>query len=100
MMYGDRDYACSWIGGEAASLALPYSKQAEFNAAPYGLFWTSDGFSGINRQYGNFSFTRIFQPGHMVPSCQPVASYEVFMRAMFNKDIGSGTIPVRDDLIK
>ncbi|KAG9252725.1 Alpha/Beta hydrolase protein [Emericellopsis atlantica] len=99
MMYGDRDYACNWLGGEAASLAVPYSRQAEFNAAPYGLFWTPDGFSGITRQYGNFSFTRVFQAGHMVPSYQPVAAYEVFMRAMFNKDIGSGTIPVRDDLI-
>lgn len=99
MMYGDRDYACNWVGGESASLAIPYSRQEEFAEAPYGLFWTSDGFSGINRQLGNFSFTRVFQAGHMVPSFQPVASYELFMRATFNKDIGSGTIPVDDDLI-
>lgn len=98
MMYGDRDYACNWVGGEAASLAVPYSRQKDFAESAYGLFWTSDGFSGINRQLGNFSFTRVFQAGHMVPSFQPVAAYEIFMRAMFNMDIGSGTIPVDDNL--
>lgn len=98
MMYGDRDFACNWLGGEKASLAVPYSRQEEFAESPYGVFWTPDGFSGLTRQLGNYSFTRVFQAGHMVPSYQPVAAYEVFMRATFNYDVGSGTIPVHDDL--
>ncbi|CAI6089608.1 unnamed protein product, partial [Clonostachys chloroleuca] len=71
MIFGDRDYACSWIGGEAASLAVPYSRQVDFTKSSYGKFQISDGddgYAGITRQLGNFSFTRLFQAGHMVPS--------------------------------
>lgn len=99
MVYGDRDYACNWLGGEKASLEVPYSRQRDFGEAPYGIFQTRDGFSGITRQLGNYSFTRVFQAGHMVPAYQPVAAYEHFVRAMFNVDIGSGTTPVTDDFI-
>lgn len=103
MMYGDRDYACNWLGGERASLAVPYSRQADFAAVDYGLFWTptaeNGGFSGLTRQLGNYSFTRIFQAGHMVPAYQPLAAYEFFMRATFDVDISSGTTPVYDDLV-
>lgn len=101
MMYGDRDYACNWIGGERAALAVPYSRSEEWASAEYDMFWTragDDGFSGITRQLGNYSFTRVFQAGHMVPAYQPVAAYEFFMRATFDLDISSGTLPLSDDL--
>ena len=35
MVYGDRDFACNWMGGEAASLRVPYSHHSEFAAAGY-----------------------------------------------------------------
>ncbi|CAH0054895.1 unnamed protein product [Clonostachys solani] len=99
MMYGDRDYACNWLGGEAASLAVPYSRQRRFGAASYGNFSVQKaGVSGITRQLGNYSFTRVFQAGHMVPSYTPEAAYEIFMRATFGRDISTGTVPVHDDL--
>ncbi|CAH0050996.1 unnamed protein product [Clonostachys solani] len=101
MIYGDRDYACNWIGGEAASLAVPYSRQADFSKSSYGKFQVSDGddgFAGLTRQLGNFSFTRLFQAGHMAPSYQPAAAYEHFMRATFHKDIFTGTNPVNENL--
>lgn len=98
MMYGDRDYACSWTGGEAASLAVPYSRAAEFAAAGYAPFLTADGESGRTRQFGNYSFTRVYQAGHEVPSYQPVAAYDIFMRATFNRDIATGLLPISDEL--
>jgi hypothetical protein len=61
MMYGDRDYPCNWVGGEAASLAVPYSKTEAFAAAGYAPLFTPDGVQGMTRQVGNFSFTRVFQ---------------------------------------
>lgn len=64
MMYGDRDYACNWVGGEKASLAIPYSRSSEFANAGYSPLLTTDGFNGMTRQLGNFSFTRVFQAGH------------------------------------
>lgn len=61
MMYGDRDYPCNWVGGEAASLAVPYSKAEEFAGAGYAPLVTPEGIQGMTRQFGNFSFTRVFQ---------------------------------------
>ena len=97
MMYGDRDYACNWVGGEKASLAVPYSRIAEFAETGYSPLLTPDGISGQTRQLGNYSFTRVYQAGHEVPSYQPVAAYEIFMRATFNKDIPTGLLAVGDD---
>lgn len=99
MMYGDRDYACSWVGGEAASLEVPYKKIGDFRSAGYVDMVTSGGEAkGMTRQHGNYSFTRIFQSGHLVPAYQPEAAYDIFMRSLFNKDIATGKTDVRDDL--
>ncbi|KAJ4423192.1 hypothetical protein N0V82_002186 [Gnomoniopsis sp. IMI 355080] len=96
MMYGDRDYPCNWVGGQAASLAVPYSKADEFAAAGYEPMITLDGIKGMTRQYGNFSFTRVFQAGHEVPAYQGQAAYEIFRRATFGLDVPTGSF-VTDD---
>lgn len=98
MMYGDRDFSCNWLGGEAASLAVEYSAATSFAAAGYAPLITSEGVSGMIRQYGNFSFSRVFDAGHEVPAYKPIAAYEIFMRATFNRDIATGLLPVTDDL--
>jgi hypothetical protein len=98
MVYGDRDFACNWLGGERYSLAVDYSRKEDFAKAGYAPLTTDEGMSGFTRQLGNFSFTRVFQAGHEVPSYQPLAAYEIFMRAMFNKDIPTGLMPVHDEL--
>jgi carboxypeptidase C (cathepsin A) len=64
MMYGDRDYACNWIGGEAISLGINYSSTENFKQAGYAPILTSTGTGGFVRQYGNYSFSRVFQAGH------------------------------------
>lgn len=97
MVYGDRDWACNWIGGETVSLEVPYSRADDFSKAGYEDVHTVDGFSGLTRQFGNFSFTRVFQAGHEVPMYVPGAAYDIFMRAMFNKDIATGKKDVHDD---
>ncbi|KAF9869744.1 serine carboxypeptidase [Colletotrichum karsti] len=98
MMYGDRDYACNWVAGEKASLAVPYKRSEDFASAGYAPLMTPDGLTGMTRQFGNYSFSRVFQAGHEVPSYQPVTAYEIFMRATFNRDIATGLIPVTDEL--
>lgn len=98
MMYGDRDFACNWIGGEMSSLAIPYSRADDFKKAGYAPLITSEGVGGQTRQFGNFSFTRVYQAGHEIPMYQPEAAYEVFMRALFNRDIPTGLLPVHDEL--
>lgn len=42
------------------------------------------------RQYGNLSFARIYDAGHMVPSYQPETSYTVFSRIIKGTDVGMG----------
>lgn len=64
MMYGDRDYACNWIGGEAVSLGIDYSSAENFKHAGYAPILSSTGTGGFVRQYGNYSFSRVFQAGH------------------------------------
>jgi hypothetical protein len=99
MMYGDRDYACNWAGGEASSLAVPYSRKSEFAAAGYAPLLSPEGgaHSGFTRQFGNFSFTRVFQAGHEVPSYQPAAAWAIFHRATFGLDIATGLQITTDD---
>ncbi|KAI0541759.1 carboxypeptidase S1 [Xylaria digitata] len=93
LMYGDRDYACHWIGGEAVSLAINYTNTDKFHAAGYTDIVVNDTYVGGQvRQYGNLSFSRVYQAGHEIPSYQPEAAYKMFHRALFNKDIATGTV--------
>ena len=65
LVYGDRDYQCNWMGGEAVSLAINFSSSVEFSKAGYAELLTNDSYTGgLVRQHGNLSFTRVFQAGH------------------------------------
>ncbi|KAH9893796.1 carboxypeptidase S1-like protein B [Xylariomycetidae sp. FL2044] len=93
LMYGDRDYACNWIGGEAVSLAINHTEAEQFRAAGYTDIVVNDTYVGGQvRQYGNLSFSRVFQAGHEIPAYQPETAYQMFMRALFNLDIATGTV--------
>ena len=66
LFYGDADYICNWFGGQAISLQVNYTHKAEFAAAEYAPFLVSGTEYGEVRQYGNFSFVRIYEAGHEV----------------------------------
>ncbi|TGO90353.1 hypothetical protein BPOR_0068g00200 [Botrytis porri] len=82
--------ANDWFGGEAISLAAKYTHSAEFAAAGYAPFIVDGTEYGEVRQYGNFSFLRIYEAGHEVPYYQPVASLEFFRRTLLDLDIAEG----------
>ncbi|KAK6614240.1 serine carboxypeptidase [Botrytis cinerea] len=82
--------ANDWFGGEAISLAANYTHSAEFAAAGYAPFIVDGTEYGEVRQYGNFSFLRIYEAGHEVPYYQPVASLEFFRRTLLDLDIAEG----------
>ena len=90
MMYtGDADYNCNWLGGEVVSNEVG---QPGFATAGYVNISTSDStVHGQVRQSGGFSFVRIYNAGHEVPFYQPLASLEIFERAIAGKDIATGT---------
>ena len=75
-IYGDRDYICNWLGGEAISLAVAAETSAAyaslFPAAGYApIIVNTTYIGGVVRQYGNLSFSRIYDAGHSVPAYQP-----------------------------
>lgn len=53
---------------------------------------------GETREYGNFSFTRIYEAGHEVPYYQPIASLQLFNRTINNWDTATGTKKITPDL--
>lgn len=45
---------------------------------------------GETREYGNFSFTRVYEAGHEVPYYQPVASLQLFNRTLNGWELPTG----------
>ncbi|PYI02607.1 alpha/beta-hydrolase [Aspergillus sclerotiicarbonarius CBS 121057] len=94
LLYGDRDFACNWVGGERASLSVAYTSSSAFQNAGYANVTSDSSIWGQVRQHGTFSFTRIYQSGHMIPSYQPEAAVEIFRRVMNGKDVQTGEFDV------
>ena len=91
MYHGDADYICNWFGGQAVSLQMNHSTKAEFNAAEYAPMIVDGTEVGEVRQYGNFSFVRVYEAGHEVPYYQPAASLQIFNRSINQFDLATGT---------
>ncbi|KAF3051732.1 hypothetical protein E8E11_007259 [Didymella keratinophila] len=92
LYYGDADYNCNWLGGQgvAEEIAAP-----GYDTAGFVNISTSDNIvHGQVKQSGLFSFVRIYESGHEVPFYQPLASLEIFERALKQVDIASGQCKV------
>jgi len=68
---GDTDFICNWQGNRAWTLKMKWSGQKGFNDAPV-LPWKGD--AGEVRTFGRFTFLRVKEAGHMVPTDQPGAA--------------------------
>jgi len=95
LIYGDADYICNWLGGEAVSLQLaqvaPYPYTLNFGVAGYADIVTNETYVGGEvRQYGNLSFARIYNAGHQVPAYQPETAFQVFARVIFGTALATG----------
>ncbi|PGG95621.1 hypothetical protein AJ79_09946 [Helicocarpus griseus UAMH5409] len=94
LIYGDADYVCNWFGGEAVSLQVPYSHAEDFRKAGYAPLMVDGKEYGATREFGNFSFTRVYDAGHMVPYYQPLASLNLFNRSITGMDMATGQVRV------
>ncbi|KAJ9633743.1 hypothetical protein H2204_006741 [Knufia peltigerae] len=91
LVYGDADYQCNWLGGEALSLAINSTIKADFHNSGYANITTKEGsVGGTVRQYGNLSFSRVFSAGHQVPYYQPETAFAIFNRTMSGVDVATG----------
>ncbi|KAI9666958.1 MAG: hypothetical protein M1831_001463 [Alyxoria varia] len=97
LIYGDADYICNWFGGEEVSLQLNYSQSDEFRATGYTPLMLDGKEYGESRQYGNFSFSRIYEAGHEVPYYQPEISLAIFDRTINGLDVATGERTVTED---
>jgi carboxypeptidase C (cathepsin A) len=97
LIYGDADYVCNWYGGEDLSLAANFSWATQFRTAGYAPLMVNGERYGDTREYGNFSFTRVFDAGHMVPFYQPEASLALFNRTIHGVDLATGEQKIHDD---
>lgn len=80
------------------SMQVNYTHASEFRSAGYAPFVVDDVEYGEVRQYGNFSFLRIYEAGHEVPFYQPVGSLALFNRTINHVDLATGTEPVTGNL--
>lgn len=93
LIYGDRDYVCNWLGGEAVSFSIAARSPSymPFYSAGYAdIIVNSSYIGGVVRQYGNLSFARIYDAGHLIPAYQPETAFTVFTRIITGTDIGTG----------
>jgi hypothetical protein len=64
---------CSGFGGENVSLTIDYADKAAFAAAGYADIATNATYvGGLVRQYGGFSFSRVFEAGHQGKQFPPL----------------------------
>ncbi|PGG96551.1 carboxypeptidase D [Blastomyces parvus] len=96
LIYGDADYITNWMGGEAVSLQVEYSRAEQFRGAGYAPFVVGGREYGATREYGNFSFTRVYDAGHKVPYYQPLASLHLFNRSITGMDLSTGQVRIND----
>lgn len=95
LVYGDRDFICNWLGGEAVSLAVADlaspSYSSRFRSAGYAPIIVNDSYiGGVVRQYGNLSFSRVYQAGHFVPAYQPETAFQIFARVILGTSLSTG----------
>lgn len=84
------DYNCNWFGGQVVATEI---NAPGYDEAGFVNISTSDGVvHGQVRQSDLFSFARIYESGHEVPFYQPLASLEMFERALARTDIATGTV--------
>jgi carboxypeptidase C (cathepsin A) len=94
LIYGDRDFICNWIGGEAISFSIAAnagSNYAPFYRAGYADIRVNSSYIGGQvRQYGNLSFSRIYQAGHLVPAYQPETAFTLMTRIIRGTNLATG----------
>ncbi|KAK5064578.1 hypothetical protein LTR84_000411 [Exophiala bonariae] len=98
LINGDRDSRAPWTAAEDYAINANYSGHDGFSQSGYQYITTNHTYQGgAVRQYGHFSFSRIFQSGHFVNAYQPETVYRIFERIRLNMDIATGNRDVTTD---
>lgn len=111
LIYGDADYVCNWLGGQAVAHAIanalpshppatgvastgsdiPPSYADGFAQAGFAEVVVNDSYvGGAVKQYGNLSFSRVYDAGHTMPYYQPETAFQIFARVILGNDLSTG----------
>lgn len=94
LIHGDADLIGNWYGGQNVSLelaSLVRGYQSTFPATGYADIVVNNSYvGGAVRQYGNLSFSRIYDAGHQIPYYQPETAFAVFTRIIHGCDVSTG----------
>lgn len=100
LYFGDTDYVCNWIAGEAFAKSLSNIPLYTDGTAGWTNISSSDNVvHGGVVTAGKFSFVRIYESGHEVPFYQPLVSLEMLNRTLHGIDIATGQNIVTDDYV-
>lgn len=110
LIYGDADFLVNWYGGQAIAYAVanalpgfPYPTSVSATGAgvqpSYLNGFANAGFAeivvndsyvgGAVKQYGNLSFSRVYDAGHFVPYYQPETAFQIFARVIMGTDLST-----------
>ena len=71
---GDVDFICNYLGNRAWTQALDWNHKEEFNQSE-DVDWFNG--SGMVRSSNGFTFLQVYDAGHMVPTDQPEAAFQL-----------------------
>ncbi|KAF1834328.1 alpha/beta-hydrolase [Decorospora gaudefroyi] len=101
LIHGDADLICNWYGGQNYSLEIAKlvpGYKTSFPAAGYADIRVKNAnVGGQVRQFGNLSFSRIYDAGHQAPYYQQETTFTIFTRVIQGRDVSTGR---RVDLFK
>ncbi|KAJ5165647.1 Peptidase S10 serine carboxypeptidase [Penicillium coprophilum] len=93
LMYGDRDFACNWLGGKALSQAIQWSKAQTFRKAGIqDIVIPLYPKAAQVQQGGGLSFIRVYSASHSVGMQQPQIAHTIYNRAITGLDIATGSV--------
>jgi carboxypeptidase C (cathepsin A) len=90
LVCGDVNWLYNWMGGEAMALVISHKGKDAFGKTEYEPFLVDDEVVGETKEFGNLSFTRVYDAGRIVPVDQPVAALELLKRAVGVKRVADG----------
>ncbi|CAN6992108.1 unnamed protein product [Brassica rapa subsp. trilocularis] len=103
---GEYDLICNWLAGNSRWVnAMEWSGQENFKATNEVPFVVDGKEAGKLKSYGQLSFLKVHDAGHMVPMDQPEAALKMLKRWMENSLSGGDdddvatTITEGDDLV-
>ncbi|TPX58534.1 hypothetical protein PhCBS80983_g03094 [Powellomyces hirtus] len=79
---GDMDFICNWMGTKEMIAELTWGGKKGFEDAPQMSWLVEDQLKGYYQTARNLSFVLVHNASHMVPIDEPLASLDLFNRAI------------------